>query len=920
MDAAGEPVIAAVSALGDVAQTAGVVVAALLAGGALLARSDRARAAAMLAALTLVPVLLVASIWSTPQLQPLRDRPLLALIAAGAGLIVLALGALAIQRMPELLALAAAAALPFRIPIESGGDTANLLVPLYLVIAAGVLAYALPRLRAAPGLDDDDDEAGGVRRTRLLEWLLAGTVVLYAAQAAYSSDFDRALSQVIFFYVPFALLFALLVRIDWTPRLAGRCLAVLLVLAVAFVGIGFVEYGKRELLLNPKVIASNQLESYFRVNSLFFDPNIYGRFLVTVMLGLTAVLLWCRRTLLVAGSACALVLLWAGLVLTLSQSSFTALLGGLAVLGALRWGFGRAAAVVAVFAAAAAAVVLVAPGAVGVDQSTDAVTSGRSTLVEGGVELARERPVAGWGAGSFRREYRRQEKTSSARASAASHTIPITIAAEQGVGGLVLYLALLAVALAGLLRGARESVARAAVAAAFVALVVHTLLYAAFLEDPLAWALLAVGAALSRAGPAGEGPARRRGGADPGSRQRDAHARRACPPVTATRERLALAAMLLTAVAAWALVPTYPDYDAYHHLLWGRDLLHGVAPGFEGFAAPTQHPLYLALAALLSLAGEHADRLLVLTTMLCLVALVAGSYILGRTLFGTWPAVLGALFVGSSFAFLLYAVRAFVDVPFLALVVWAAALEAARPRRGVLPMALLAAAGLLRPEAWVLAGVYWLWCLPRPRPPCEHRAGRARRVGARLLGARRSRRHRRSALQPARDEQARRGARPRPRDRERAAHVRDVPRRHRAAARRAGGRRRARARRAPVRHRADGRADRHARGGRADVRRDGHRGAGDHPALPHRAGGGAVRARRLRGARLHDARRGSRASALAGGGGWRARPRRRLPGGQGVELWRAALRSCASSARRTTTLRDAAGRAARCATACAAAR
>ena len=64
------------------------------------------------------------------------------------------------------------------------------------------------------------------------------------------------------------------------------------------------------------------------------------------------------------------------------------------------------------------------------------------------------------------------------------------------------------------------------------------------------------------------------------------------------------AALALAAVAGWALVPTYPDYDAYHHLIWGRDLLHGAAPGFETFAAPTEHPLYIALAALLSLAGE----------------------------------------------------------------------------------------------------------------------------------------------------------------------------------------------------------------------------------------------------------------------------------------------------------------------------
>ena len=484
---------AAVTTLGDIAQTAGVVLAALLAAAVLLVRTPRARAAAMLGALVLTPVLLVANIWSTPQLEPLRSRPLVALAAAAGGLVALALGAAAIHRRPRLLALAAAATLPFRVPIESGGDTANLLVPLYLVIASGALAYAVPRLRAPRGLDEERD----VRPRGLLEWLLAATIVLYAVQASYSSAFDAALAQVIFFYVPFALLYALLVRLDWTPRLAAHCLVVALALAVAFVGIGFVEYARRELLLNPKVISSNQFESYFRVNSLFFDPNMYGRFLVTVMLGLTAVLLWTRRALLAAGCGLALALLWAGLVLTLSQSSFTALLAGLAVLGALRWGAARMAALVGALAVAGIAVVLVVPGAVGLDRSANAVTSGRSNLVRGGVELFTERPAAGWGAGAFKTEFRRQQKSSTARASAASHTIPITVAAEQGVGGLALYLALVAAALVGLLRGARASASRAAVAAAFVALVVHTLLYAAFLEDPLAWALLALGSALT---------------------------------------------------------------------------------------------------------------------------------------------------------------------------------------------------------------------------------------------------------------------------------------------------------------------------------------------------------------------------------------------------------------------------------------
>jgi O-antigen ligase len=236
------------------------------------------------------------------------------------------------------------------------------------------------------------------------------------------------------------------------------------------------------------------------VNSLFFDPNIYGRFLVVVMLGIVALLLWSRSTRTALLGVLALVVLWAGLVLTLSQSSFTALLAGLAVLGALRWGLRHAAMVGAAFAVAGVVAVLAAPGAVGLDQSADAATSGRSDLVTGGLELFTDRPVQGWGAGAFRREYRRQEKASSERAAAASHTIPVTVAAEQGVGGLLLYVALALVAIAaltaGLRTGAHRSVARAGVAAGFVAVVVHTLLYAAFLEDPLTWALLAAGVGL----------------------------------------------------------------------------------------------------------------------------------------------------------------------------------------------------------------------------------------------------------------------------------------------------------------------------------------------------------------------------------------------------------------------------------------
>ena len=312
-------------------RVAGIVLAAALAGAAMLAPSSRGRAWGMLGALALTPVLLLLQIWDTPQLDTLRRHPAPVL---GGGLVVAAAVvvplAVLFARKPAALAIAVLAALPFRVPIEAGGTTANLLVPLYLVVAAGALAWAVPRVRDGEAFDPP-------RRNGAMERLLALAVVLYGLQMSYSSDVEKALEQTAFFYVPFALLFAVIRDLDWSPRRLRVGFLVLLGMALVFVAVGFWEYATRTLLFNPKVIASNQVDSYFRVNSLFFDPNIYGRFLALVMLGLAAVLLWERRPRTVWLAVAGLVVLWGGLVLTLSQSSFAALLCGLLVLAALRF-------------------------------------------------------------------------------------------------------------------------------------------------------------------------------------------------------------------------------------------------------------------------------------------------------------------------------------------------------------------------------------------------------------------------------------------------------------------------------------------------------------------------------------------------------------------------------------------------------
>jgi putative inorganic carbon (HCO3(-)) transporter len=469
----------------------GVIVAVLLAAIALVTHVPRLRAAAMGAALVLTPILLVADIWNSPQLNVVRNHPLPAAVAALVGLGALVALALLMLRQPLLLPLLAIAALPFRIPIAVSGSTSNLLVPLYLVVAAGTLATIIATLREEPPPASPWVPA-------LLERLLALFIVLYAIQTTYSSDFDKALQQIVFFYVPFALLFVLLAQTAWTPKLLRASLLLLVGLALLFCLIGYVEYATRHLFINPKLLASNDLHAYFRTNSVFFDPNIYGRFLVIVMLTVAAVMLHVRRDRIVGAGALVLVALWAGLVLTLSQSSLVALLVGLATLAALQWGGRRILAPIAVVVLVAGAIVLIAPGTVGIDlHNLNNSSSGRVGLVQGGGELFTSAPVFGHGSGSFEAEYRARHRREAADGTSASHTIPITIAAEQGVVGLIAYLALLLAALVVLLRGARERAARSAVAAAFAALVVHTFFYAAFLEDPLTWTLLGVGVALA---------------------------------------------------------------------------------------------------------------------------------------------------------------------------------------------------------------------------------------------------------------------------------------------------------------------------------------------------------------------------------------------------------------------------------------
>jgi O-antigen ligase len=537
--------------LSDFLAGAGVVIAAGASAAAILLPPGRPRSAAMLLAIALFPVLILGDQWHTHQIADLRHDTarIVALLAAGAVLV----GALAyaFRRWSALLPLAIVFALPFRVPLHAGGDTANLLVPLYLVIAGGVVATALRDWRRGKGSAGPAPAVGGigegVSRTpspagapspmtgpaaRPATWLpriLAAFVLLYALQSLYSDDFSKALQNICFFLVPFTVAYGLLRDVPWDRRLLTWTLALVAVEAVLFVLIGSVEYITRDLFWNDQVIRSNEFHTYFRVNSVFWDPNIYGRYLALVLVVVTAALLWVneRRAFWVLTATIAV--LWIGLAQTFSQSSFIALLAGLAVLAALRWSRRWTLAAVLVGLVGAVLVVTLVGGSSKVNFSRLNIdTSGRANLVQGGLDLFGERPLQGYGSGSFQAAYRDHRANKDVPVSV-SHTEPVTIAAEQGVLGLVTYGALIVCALWTMCAGITSTrtgsdgdatamtgpaalppsslPARAAALAAFVALLVHTMAYAGFFEDPITWVLLALGASLAAA-PAVRGTAR----------------------------------------------------------------------------------------------------------------------------------------------------------------------------------------------------------------------------------------------------------------------------------------------------------------------------------------------------------------------------------------------------------------------------
>src|SRR5215218_10422377 len=186
------------------------------------------------------------------------------------------------------------------------------------------------------------------------------------------------------------------------------------------------------------------------------------------------------------------------------------------------------------------------------------------------------------------------------------------------------------------------------------------------------------------------------------------HSLRAARHIAPAVATVAAGAVLLRLVYE----PWFLNYDARYALVWARDVAHGLTPDYTGPYAPTPHPLETAVSLLAVPFGQSGDAIMLWLVLLCFGALVWLTYRLGAELFSPWVGAVAVLVVLTRPALERDALLGYQDTAFAVLIVGAVLLEAQRPRRGGAVLGLLAVAGLMRPEAWVLGGLYWLYLWP----------------------------------------------------------------------------------------------------------------------------------------------------------------------------------------------------------------
>lgn len=434
-------------------------------------------------------------------------------LAAGAVGVVVALAVLMflgrlVARRPWTWFLLLGLALPVRVPISVGGEDANLLLPLYAVI---VLGLAVLWWMERAGSRDR------IWPTTPLDLPLMLFVGFTLVSVAWSSDIPEGAVKATFFWIPFVLLYLVAVA-TWRRGRALLTLAVTtMAMSVPVAVLALAQYATGDILWNHRLMQANVYSRFFRVNSIFYDPNILGRYLALALL-ITVAVAWLGRgrgrVLAACGALAAIDA--AALVVTFSRSSALLLLTGLLIMALRMFGWRKALLTAVIMALIGSGVAIATSGqvrsALTSAERLDKVSEGRFGLVDGGVDIFLEHPVAGGGLGSFATDYSNllSEKELRRTRVVISHNAPVTILSEEGAIGFALFLWLCVIAAIVGIRATRDrdedvGVPGAAMLGALAGIFVHALFYSALLEDPYTW-VLAAGLVVLAAAPAPDAP------------------------------------------------------------------------------------------------------------------------------------------------------------------------------------------------------------------------------------------------------------------------------------------------------------------------------------------------------------------------------------------------------------------------------
>jgi hypothetical protein len=480
----------------DLAQFACVVAAV----GVVMFVAGRGRAV-VLGGLTLIGLGgagLVSSASGIGRLDALSSGP--GVLAGLLGVVVLGAAAWLFVRRPAWVPLAVLVTAPLRPPIKLGDGggfpialaedgSLGRLLPLYFVLAAAALALIWRALSAR------EQGTLPVRQLPPIVALPAAALTALACVSLLWADAMRpGVESLVFFGLPFAVLFGTVGRSpfpDWMPRTLG---GVAVAMAAVFAVVGLFQAATRELFFfAPNLELSNANSSFFRVTSLFGDPSLYGRHLVVGLAIVLSVMALKRMDLRLATGL--VVLLWAGLVVSYSQSSMLALIVVTLVVAALTGTRRVRLAVIGTFALVA--VVLVGY-LISVPLRGDSLrneTADRSQRIEETVKVIERNPEIGVGIGGQPLASRRLSDNDRPTPNFVSHTAPLTVFAELGAVGLALLVWLLVGATRMLLAVRRlEAALGLALIAVLLGLFVQSLFYPGFLEDPLTWVALGIGA------------------------------------------------------------------------------------------------------------------------------------------------------------------------------------------------------------------------------------------------------------------------------------------------------------------------------------------------------------------------------------------------------------------------------------------